>query len=560
MTDGERRRWNTVKIVGIASVPVLALIIAIPWLFDADQFRPILASELSRALGREVKIGNLSFSPFSGEIAAKDISIGDDPAFSKAPFVQAKSLRIGVELRPLIFSRALHVNGISLNKPEITLIRSTTGDWNFSRIGLKSGGSPSGPAREKMDGPAAGSISIRLLKITGGRVTVMRGSESLKPFIYDKVDIDARNLSFSSVFPFSFRAALPGGGRAEIEGQAGPMDGVDASLTPVSATLAVEGLDLVASGIAGPDSGLSALIDFRGSISSDGKQMQSKGSASVGRLRILKSGSPAGKPVSVTYRLHHDFKSQSGVVAEGQVECGKAVARLSGSYNVRGNDLLLVMKLRGENMPAQDLISLLPAVDVTLPDGASLQGGSLTADLLTQGSLDKLVTSGMVGIYQARLSGFDLGTKIAAVASLAGIRPSETTGIEKFTSELRVAPDGIQVSRLVLIVPALGELTGYGTISSGHSLDFKMLATLNTTGSLVNRLTRLAGLKASEFLNVPFLIGGTTANPTFTPDVQGIAGKILGTKRSGKEGKSEAKSPSINLENTSPESPGNRKK
>jgi hypothetical protein len=112
----------------------------------------------------------------------------------------------------------------------------------------------------------------------------------------------------------------------------------------------------------------------------------------------------------------------------------------------------------------------------------------------------------------------------------------------------------------IATVPVLGELTGYGTISSGHSLDFKMLAKLNTTESPVNRLIRLAGLQASDFLNVPFLIGGTTANPTFTPDVKGIAGKILGTNRSGKEGKSEAKSPSINSENTSPESPGNRKK
>jgi hypothetical protein len=48
-----------------------------------------------------------------------------------------------------------------------------------------------------------------------------------------------------------------------------------------------------------------------------------------------------------------------------------------------------------------------------MTDGASLQGGSITADLVTQGSMDKLVITGMVGIYHARLAGFDLGTKIA---------------------------------------------------------------------------------------------------------------------------------------------------
>jgi len=205
--------------------------------------------------------------------------------------------------------------------------------------------------------------------------------------------------------------------------------------------------------------------------------------------------------------------------------------------------LLLVLKLRGEGMPVPDLESLLPAVDVTLPDGASLQGGFLTADLVAQGSMDMLVISGMASIRDVRLVGFDLGTEIATVARLAGMRPSESTGIEEFTSEFRVAPEGIQVSRLVLIVPALGELTGYGSISSGHSLDFRMLASLNISENLVSRLTRITGVRVGETLNVPFLIGGTTADPRFSPDVQGMAGKMLEGFFPGKKGKSETKSP-----------------
>jgi len=166
MTDGESRRFGTVKVVALAAVLVVALIIALPWLINADRFRPALASELSNALGREVKVGSLSLSLFAGALAARDISIADDPAFSKAPFVQAKSLSIGVALRPLIFSRALHINGIYLEKPEITLIRSAAGDWNFSRIGPKSGGSQGGTAGEKADISAAGPLAVDVLRIT----------------------------------------------------------------------------------------------------------------------------------------------------------------------------------------------------------------------------------------------------------------------------------------------------------------------------------------------------------------------------------------------------------
>jgi len=543
MTDSKGRRLGAVKIVALGALLVLVLILAVPWLIRADRFRPVLASELSNALGREVRLGHLSLSLLSGALAAGDISISDDPAFSKTPFVQAKSLRIGVAMRPLIFARKLQIKGIYLDKPEITLIRSAAGDWNFSRIGPKSGGSQGAASGGKADVSAAGSIAVDELRITGGRVTLFRGSENRKPFVYDKVDLSARNLSFASVSPFSFATALPGGGSAKIDGRAGPIHTADASLTPFSATIAVEGLDLVASGIAGPDSGLSARIDFQGSVDSDSRQMHSKGNAGVDRLRLVKSGSPAGMPVSITYRIRHDLRSQSGVIAEGQVGCGRAAARLSGSYDVRGDDLLMVLKVRGEGMPVQDLESLLPALDLTLPDGASLQGGALTADLVAQGSLDTLVISGTAGVRDVRLIGFDLGTRLATVATLAGLQPRETTGIEEFTMDLRIAPAGIQISRLVLTVPALGELTGYGEIGSGHSLDFRMLARLKSSGTILNGLTGIAGVRIGETINVPFLIGGTTADPKFRPDVKGIAGNILEGMFPGKAAKAEKKGP-----------------
>ena len=35
------------------------------------------------------------------------IYFADDPAFSKTSFIQAKSLKVGVELEPLLFSKKL---------------------------------------------------------------------------------------------------------------------------------------------------------------------------------------------------------------------------------------------------------------------------------------------------------------------------------------------------------------------------------------------------------------------------------------------------------------------
>jgi len=103
------------KIFAIVVVVLIVIVVAIPFFIDANMFRPRLESDLTSTLGRQVKVGNLSLSLLSGGVQANDISIADDPAFSNSPFVQAKSLSVGVQLIPLIFSKSLQVTDLTLN-------------------------------------------------------------------------------------------------------------------------------------------------------------------------------------------------------------------------------------------------------------------------------------------------------------------------------------------------------------------------------------------------------------------------------------------------------------
>ena len=108
------------------------------WLFlDANQFRPQLESAMGGALGRKVSIGNIKIALFSGGMAIDDLSIADDPAFSTAPFVTAKAVTVGVDLMPLIFSRSLHVKSFRLEDPQVVLLNSSSGQWNFSGLGSR---------------------------------------------------------------------------------------------------------------------------------------------------------------------------------------------------------------------------------------------------------------------------------------------------------------------------------------------------------------------------------------------------------------------------------------
>ncbi len=550
MSGEGKKGFGKFKILGILILLLLIAIIALPFLIDANQFRPKLEAEITGALGRDVRVGNLKLSVLSGGVAADDITIADDPAFNQSPFLKAKSLRVGVEIMPLILSRAVHITKVSLEQPEITLVHSPSGDWNFSSIGGTRHSKTNEQPPEKTGDPPNTDVTVSQLKVSNGRVTVIRSGAHAKSRIYERVDIQARDLSFTSVMPFTLTADLPGGGSIRLDGKAGPMNRADLSLTPFSASLVLKHLDFIASGFIEPDCGLGGTIDFDGNLSSDGKHVQSKGRAKADKLQIVKGGAPAGLPVELDYVINHDLKNQSGTLSESNVTFGKAVARLTGSYDMHGESTTLNMKLRGDNVPAQDLEALLPAVGVTLPKGASLQGGTLNTDLSAVGPVEKLVITGPIAIANTRLTGFDLAGKMAAVASLAGIKSNSITEIEKFASDLRVVSEGIQASNLLLIVPALGQMSGNGTVSSNYSLDFKMLAKLKTAGSVVGSLSRLAGVNTGNEVAIPFFIRGTTSEPKFIPDAKGVASGILDSALSGKGAKPGDKSQGQPLSDT----------
>ena len=88
---------------------VVVAFASLPFLLNANTFRPTIEMQLTEALGRSVKLGDLRLSLLSGSLVAKDLSIADDSNFSVAPFLIAKELRIGVLLRPLIFSRKVNL-------------------------------------------------------------------------------------------------------------------------------------------------------------------------------------------------------------------------------------------------------------------------------------------------------------------------------------------------------------------------------------------------------------------------------------------------------------------
>jgi AsmA protein len=516
-------------ISGIIVGVLLLVIIVVPLFINVDSFRPDLEKKLSAALNRQVHIGKLDASLLSGGASASDITIADDPAFNKDPFLKAASVKVGVQLMPLIFSKQLKVTSLTIQKPDITLLKNAAGKWNYSTLGATAQKSPSEPSKHAPEpsGKSTPDISVDKFEIAGGTVRVghSSGHSAGKESVYQNVNLVAHNISATSAMPFTLSAGMPGGGTLNLEGQAGPLNPTDSAKSPLDAKITLNHADLAATGFVDPSSGVGGILDFDGQVKSDGRKLHSEGKAKAADLRVVKGGQPAKQPVALDYKSDYALDSDTGTI-NANLHTGNSVTNASGTLSAKGEDTLANLKIVGKNMAVNDVEGLLPAFGVVLPSGASLQGGNINMDLNATGPLDRLVIDGPLKIEGTHLSGYNLGSKLGAIAAFTGNKSGTDTLIQTFSSALRVAPEGIKADNIVLDVPSLGIVTGNGVIAGDNSLDFKMLVKLSGTAN--NLLGSLTGASASaQSKGLPFLITGKTSNPVFRPAIGGaVAGDL----------------------------------
>jgi AsmA protein len=528
---------TALKIIGIIVGVLILAVIALPFLINVNTFRPQIEAGLTSAMGRQVKIGNMSLSLFQGSLSADDLSVADDPAFSQQPFIKAKTLDVGVEMMPLILSKQLNVTNLTIEDPSVALIKNAAGKWNFSSIGESNAAAQAKtPAAEKAPatqnksaaptappGATNRNVSVAKLQVKNGTITMANTATPAKPQVFKDVDIEVTNFSFASQFPFSLSSSLPGGGTAKVDGKCGPISQPDAALTPLQANVSVKQLDLAGSGFVDSSSGIAGIANYQGTLTSDGKAARTNGTVALDKLKLSPKGTPAPKTVNVKYATVYELATNAGQLTLGDVQLGQAVAKLSGTYHVEPATTVLNMKLNADNMPVNDLASMLPSMGVTLPKGSSLQGGTLSADMTIAGPVDKLVITGPVKLVNTKLVGFSFGSKLAAISQFTGgsTNAGPDTVIQNLSANVRSAPEGIATQNVNLSVANLGVVTGNGTISPQDALNYTMNAQL--------------GGQAGQYTKggIPFAIQGTASDPKFVPNVQGIVKNQLNNFLSG---------------------------
>ncbi|HYW67686.1 MAG TPA: AsmA family protein [Candidatus Dormibacteraeota bacterium] len=530
---------SKLKWIAIAIVVVILILFVLPFLIPVDKFRPTIEEKASAALGRKVELGNLSLSIIRASVGIDNLSVSDDPKYNSGPFLTASSVRVGVELLPLIFSKKVNVTEIVIDKPQVTLLKDPSGRWNFSSIG---GNAPAEPKKAEPGGSssnAAESLSIGRLELKDGQITI-GNTNSKKRSVYAPVDLKASNVSTTSQVPIVFSIGLPGGGTMKIDGKVGPVDAQDAAFTPQDVKLTISALDLGKTGFLDPSLGLGGTVDMNANLSSHNGEMSTKGSLKLSKAMLIAGGNPAGVPVVLDFDTKYDMAKGAGVLNPSTVSIGNAKSHLNGTYKSEGDEFAVDMKLTGEGLPATDLEAFLPALAVNLPQGTKLTAGTLNTNLHITGPTNKLVTDGNIGFFNGKLAGFDLGQKMSGVASLVGIKSGKDLDIEKMTTDVHMATTGLRADNFNLVVPALGSVVGGGTLDSKNTMDFKLVATVNSSmlgaaggaegGAIGGAAGKLLGGGAScknGGIKVPLQIHGTTANPQFTPDIGGATASLM---------------------------------
>ena len=531
---------KTLKWVAIAVVALLLILVILPFLIPVNKFRPTIEAKASQALGRQVKLGNLSLSILGGSLGIDDLSVSDDPKFSSSPFLTAKKVKVGVELMPLIFSQQVNVTEITIVSPQLTMLKDPSGRWNFSSIGSGGNSAPAqkAPAEQKPSsgGSSAQSVSIKELNLEDGQIT-LGNTNSRKRTVYKKVELKATDVATTNNFPITFSLEGPGGGTMKLDGKVGPVDPKDAAFTPQDVKLTINNMNLASTGFLDPSLGLAGLVDMDANLKSQGGKMATKGKLTLSKAVLIQGGKPSGVPAVINFDTVYDLASGSGVLNPSTLNIGNAKSNLSGTYKSVGDEFVVDMKIDGQGLPATDLESFLPALGVNLPSGSKLSAGTLSTNLRVTGPTDKLVTDGNIGLYNGKLSGFDLGQKMSGVAALAGIKTGKDLDIEKLTTNVHMAPTGLRADNLNLVVPALGTVVGGGTLDSGNNLNFNAVATVssavvnNAAGGAMGGLNQVLGAGGANCKNgglkVPFQIHGTTADPKFVPDVGGATASLL---------------------------------
>ncbi|HWN81136.1 MAG TPA: AsmA family protein, partial [Candidatus Udaeobacter sp.] len=134
--SSNRGRWGRGLLILILLLVVggVAAWIAIPRLLDINTYRSTIEAEAERRLGRPITVGQMELTAFPQPTAViHDLTVAGQ-GLEGQTVLRVPTLRAQARLLPLLTARRLELVGLTLENPEIVLVRGATGPWNWQTM------------------------------------------------------------------------------------------------------------------------------------------------------------------------------------------------------------------------------------------------------------------------------------------------------------------------------------------------------------------------------------------------------------------------------------------
>ena len=240
-------KWLGLALGGIVVLAVLAALL-LPTIVNLDRYRAVLASRVSKAVGREVTLGSLRVDLWRGIGAeARGIQIAQAPGFGSEPFLTADALRVRVQLLPLLRGQ-VKVSTAVLEHPRIRLLHARDGAWSVDDL-MKAHPPPPPPkppaeAVRPERGPLMGGLLLNQVAVNNGEVTLLDQARSpgLMLTLTD-LNLTVRQASVSDPLEVRSRARIGGVGTGRIE-SAGRISLTDPDVPALDMTVTLQDVEV----------------------------------------------------------------------------------------------------------------------------------------------------------------------------------------------------------------------------------------------------------------------------------------------------------------------------
>ena len=161
-------------ITGVIFLVMAVAVVIFAATFDVNRYRGTIQSQLEKRLDRPVVLGDMGLKLFPPRFRVQNLAIADDPSFSPdAPFIKAQELDVSVQFLPLLHKQ-VEIDSLSLQRPNVVLIKNSSGVWNFASLGHPSDASSTPPGNQPPGSQPPGNMLTAQLQ---SQATLVRGDD-----------------------------------------------------------------------------------------------------------------------------------------------------------------------------------------------------------------------------------------------------------------------------------------------------------------------------------------------------------------------------------------------